>query len=435
MQLRTTFHSLLATSFIASVQACDFHSARISSRNIIHPIQLSTQPINRFCRSEIISRDDVVVLDNVRVFNGHGLSPPTAVAFSNGHILSAVPLPHRRGSNVTVIDGAGYTLLPGLIESHAHVTSIEHLELLASHGVTTVFNPACTTLEQCTVGARVNGLPTLFSSGNAAMAPNSTHANIFPGTTPETLSTINDVPDWIQSQLSKNASFIKLIVERPNSPSLDNATLAAIVQQSAGLKMLTVAHQVDHAAAFTALKSGANQLHHSPMDDVITAQEAADFYSPPTYNPLKLQTRVYVPTLTMMRFVEGLSQLNPGSPFGANQSYAVAQASVQALRKAGVPILVGTDASEAVFPGAPWFGISTLYELENLVEPGVGMTPREALRAATSDAAFYWGLKDRGAIAPGLRADLVLVRGDPTKNISVLLDGIEGVWIGGTRVV
>ena len=110
-----------------------------------------------------------------------------------------------------------------------------------------------------------------------------------------------------------------------------------------------------------------------------------------------------------------------------------ARESVRALHAAGVPILAGTDANETpAAPASPPFGSSLHDELELLVE--AGLTPVEALRAATSVAAEHFGLDDRGAIAPGLRADLVLLDADPTVDIAATRS-IRGVWIAGERVV
>ena len=69
-------------------------------------------------------------------------------------------------------------------------------------------------------------------------------------------------------------------------------------------------------------------------------------------------------------------------------------------------------------------------ELELMVE--AGMSPVDALRAATSVPARVFGLNDRGRIAPGLRADLLLVEGDPTKDI-VATRNIAGIWKQGVR--
>ncbi|NIR46805.1 MAG: amidohydrolase family protein [Gemmatimonadetes bacterium] len=95
--------------------------------------------------------------------------------------------------------------------------------------------------------------------------------------------------------------------------------------------------------------------------------------------------------------------------------------------EAGVIVLAGTDVSNA----GTAHGLSTHRELELLVR--AGLTPTEALAAATSRPADQFGLDDRGRIAPGLRADLMLVRGDPTIDILATRD-IVAVIRGGTRV-
>jgi len=81
-------------------------------------------------------------------------------------------------------------------------------------------------------------------------------------------------------------------------------------------------------------------------------------------------------------------------------------------------------------PGS-WNGASLHGELALLVR--AGLTPTEALAAATSVPARAFGLADRGRIAPGLRADLLLVRGDPTRDVTATRD-IVGVWKAGVRI-
>ena len=70
-------------------------------------------------------------------------------------------------------------------------------------------------------------------------------------------------------------------------------------------------------------------------------------------------------------------------------------------------------------------------ELALLVD--AGLTPAEAISAATATAAEHFGLADRGRIAPGMRADLVLLDADPTADIAPVRS-IRGVWIAGERV-
>ena len=62
-----------------------------------------------------------------------------------------------------------------------------------------------------------------------------------------------------------------------------------------------------------------------------------------------------------------------------------------------------------------------------------GLTPVEALRAATVLSATYFGFTDRGAIEAGRRADLLLVDGDPTQDIAATRT-IRGVWSAGVQV-
>jgi imidazolonepropionase-like amidohydrolase len=104
-------------------------------------------------------------------------------------------------------------------------------------------------------------------------------------------------------------------------------------------------------------------------------------------------------------------------------------ATVKALHDAGVEILAGTDASQPAIGGMV-HGASLHHELQLLVR--AGLTPLEALRAATSIPARRFGLLDRGKIVSGARADLLLVEGNPVENISDTLN-IVSVWRQGVK--
>jgi imidazolonepropionase-like amidohydrolase len=101
------------------------------------------------------------------------------------------------------------------------------------------------------------------------------------------------------------------------------------------------------------------------------------------------------------------------------------------MHNAGVPILAGTDAA---FPdGTPWIwsGYSLHDELQLLVT--VGLTPLEAIAGATGRAARQMGLEDVGVVAPGMRADLVLLSRNPAENV-YNTRAIDAVWVNGVPV-
>jgi imidazolonepropionase-like amidohydrolase len=135
--------------------------------------------------------------------------------------------------------------------------------------------------------------------------------------------------------------------------------------------------------------------------------------------------RVAVPTLIMMK---GVAE-NIKAPF---MNFKYASQSVTALHEAGVTVLAGTDANTQ--PGSPSkvpHGESLHQELELLVEAGISTV--EVLRAATVLPAQCFGLDDRGVVAVGKRADLLLIAEDPIKDISATRS-IQKVWCCGSEV-
>ena len=105
------------------------------------------------------------------------------------------------------------------------------------------------------------------------------------------------------------------------------------------------------------------------------------------------------------------------------RSYAKMVEFVGRLYRAGVPIVAGTDA---------WAGISLAGELDLYVQDG--LTPAQVLQVATRNGALYARVgDDRGSIEVGKRADLLLVDGDPTRDIAdirrVALVITQGHWL------
>lgn len=158
--------------------------------------------------------------------------------------------------------------------------------------------------------------------------------------------------------------------------------------------------------------AGVDQIHHSPSDTAADEDLALEILR---------RGQVCVPTLSIMKALA-----TGGGPFFPKGDYEASRETVRRYHRSQMPILVGTDANNAI--AAVPFGKSMHGEMELLIE--AGLSPTEVLRSATSLAAKHWGLEDRGVIAPGKRADLVLVDGDPTGDIKATRK-LKRVWVAG----
>lgn len=224
----------------------------------------------------------------------------------------------------------------------------------------------------------------------------------------------------------------------PGLPMLDQATVNAGAAEARRLNMLTVAHALTVDGTRMALQAGIDGLAHLFMDrphtqDIVDSIASAGAFVIPC-----VVLNASMMGITGASFAEDprvSSKLSPPWLATLRSSYDRyphghlddVLASVHALHAAGVDILTGTDAAPAPLPfmGGIAHGASVHHELQMLVR--AGLTPVQALRTATSVPARRFGLDDRGRIAAGLRADLLLVDGDPTTAISDTLS-TRCVW-------
>ena len=345
---------------------------------------------------------------NVRVFDGRQLLPLGTV------VIEADRIGHD-GIASEVIDGEGGVLLPGLIDAHVHLHGRHTLEQLAGFGVTTAFDMACAPPELVDSLRAVPGLTDIRSAGTPAVAPGSLHSRI-PGTGQRGLLPGPEQAErFVADRIAEGSDYIKIIVGNPGL-SHDQATLDALTAAARERSKLTVAHASSYEAAEMAQRARVNVLTHVPLDRALDEAAAATAVA---------DGRILIPTLAMMEGVVAQS-----APPGAD--YAAARASVTVMYRAGVPILAGTDANAAAgVPAAISHGASLHHELELLVD--AGLSTLDALRAATSRPAHYFGLADRGVIEPGRRADLVLVAGNPLQDITATRS-LRCIWCGGVEV-
>lgn len=406
----------------------------------------------------------VTAIIHARVFDGENTTENQAVIIDGTRIVSVGgPVP----AGAQIVDAAGATLLPGLIDAHVH-TSPESLKLALSFGVTTELEMQGTSTKYNR--AHISGDDTMAdvrSAGFGITPPGGHPSELFPkggrptdddddhpapaSGAPAIVMPFSTTPAeavaFIPQLVDSGSDYIKFMVDdgsvegHPGLPMLDQATLDAGVAEAHRLGALTVAHALTIDATQMAVDAGIDGLAHLFMDRPHTPQIIDAISESGAFVVACVVLNASMMGITGADFAadprvhskltpEWLATIHASFNRYPQGNLSDVLASVKALHDAGVDLVVGTDASVAVpFLGGLAHGASVHHELQLLVQ--AGLTPTEALTAATSTPARRFGLTDRGRIAEGLRADLLLVEGDPTTEISDTLS-IRTVWRNGT---
>lgn len=348
------------------------------------------------------------LLANVRVFDGNQIGNLTFVVIDDDHIGTS-----PRGA--CVVDCKGGILIPGLIDSHVHLSGQDSLEELRQYGITTCLDMECFPASKLHSLRDLPGLPDVFSAGYAAY-----YQRPGQGWPPE-----GSVPDpeaahlFVANRVAEGVDYIKMLADPsgPTTRGIDQPSLNTLVTTAKEYKLLTIAHAMSPLGFKMAQAAGVDIVTHAPLAPALDGGVA----EMSAIARMVSDGRICVPTLTMM---EGIDKIRP--PGGA---YKHTEAAVAAMHKLGVPILAGTDCNKASgAPVQPQHGESLHHELELLVR--AGLSNLEALRAATALPAKYFKVPDRGVIAPGMRADLVLLSADPLQDIRNTRS-IQKVWLAG----
>ncbi len=297
------------------------------------------------------------VVTNVRVFDGERVLDQRTVVIDDDHIGTDPAGAH-------IIDGAGGTILPGLIDAHVHVNDRAHLEAALRWGVTTMLDMGALDMARFDALRGLDGLPDVRTSTVAALGPGE-FAKMMSFPADVLLSDQDQIDNWLADRVRAGADYIKLIIEEPGSPgALDGSFVRPIVAGAHQHDLLTIAHATSVASTRVAIDNGVDISTHAPLDGILDDA---------TVRRMRAENRATIPTLTMMRAVANFR-------FGdaADEHYGHARDSVTALHRAGVPILLGTDAHPAMGPIVVDHGESVHDELELLVE--AGLTPPKPTR-------------------------------------------------------
>ncbi|MBN9792306.1 amidohydrolase family protein [Pseudonocardia sp. TMWB2A] len=393
------------------------------------------------------------LIRDVRVFDGRAVVAADSVRVAGG-LITEVGEGLRPAPDEQVVEGAGATLLPGLIDAHTHVFPGSPEQALL-FGVTTeldMFADPAVARDLRGAASYRDDMADLRSAGTGATAPGGHPSHLVDqGIYPPfpTLAPGGDADGFVAARVAEGSDHLKIVVDDGAvfgypRPTLDRATVAALVTAAHRRGLLTVAHPGGLADVELLVEAGVDGLAHVPADRPVGPGLAAriagrDMFVVPTLGvgdaacgcgagpqlAVRPDLAPYLDRMStiMLTVLDGNFPLGPG----ARTDPSASRASVTALLGCGVTILAGTDAGTLGVA----HGASLHHELALLVE--AGMTPVQALTAATAAPAGVFGLTDRGRVVAGTRADLLLVDGDPTVDITCTT-AIVDVWRSGSRV-
>jgi imidazolonepropionase-like amidohydrolase len=380
-------------------------------------------------------------LVNGTLFSGRaedGLVADAAVVWAGETILYAGP---REGvslpAGVERIDARGGTILPGIIDAHTHHTgpAVVRAQFLRA-GVTTV----------CDTGSSLGGMDLFGQAGGAygpaarglTSGPMLAAPDAFPGQ-PGGLAWLYEVDGAesaraaVERLAEAGAAYIKVELDGAESAgptrALTRAELRAVVAEAHTRGLRVRAHARTLAAFRLALEGGVDSVEHVPLGEIAAAERAAvgegrraAGVSPELERLLQRAAArgvLLVPTLDALVSQERASE--------QAESRGTAELILAAARRyveLGGQIALGNDyGTPGVVAGLP------LAELKLLQE--AGLSAAEALEAATRGAALACGLADEaGELRAGLRADVLVVNGDPLTDLAALEDAIMVIQAG-----
>ncbi|KAF2420405.1 amidohydrolase family protein [Microbacterium sp. B35-30] len=405
-----------------------------------------------------------------RVFDGTKNLGRKTVVICDGLIES---IGDQAPADAQLIEAPGATLLPGLIDAHVH-TDTAGLRMALQFGVTTELEmQGANTARDRDHITQDDNLADVRSAGFGLTPPGGHPEELFPkdfhpergggrggpggrAAGPERVDPIvrakvttpQEAVDVVGQLADAGSDYIKFMVDdgsvegHPGLPMLDQETLNAGVAEAQRLGMLTVAHALTIEATQMSIDAGIDGLAHLFMDRPHTSRIIDAIAQSGAFVVACVVLDASMMGITGSALADDprvAAKLSPEWDSTLRSSFNHypqgrlddVLATVRALEAAGVDLLVGTDVSQPLpFLGGLAHGASVHQELQYFVDAGV--TPTGALSAATAVTARRFGLTDRGSIAVGQRADLLLVDGDPMTTISDTLN-IRDVWRRGIR--
>lgn len=394
----------------------------------------------------------VTLITGCNVIDGSGSAPFAADVLIEGSRISAVGASAATRAatlqNVRTLSASGMTLMPGLIDAHCHITfdapvSNDELFFHRRHALSAIiaavdvrrllyagvtgFFDADSIFEigidlRDAIEANVIEGPRMTTGGYALMTSvGGTAGRLIPdqGTRGYAIvtRTRDEIVSEVRRQIKNGVDWIKVHVTGlvPRQRSRGELTvwsfdeLRAVCDTAHALGIPVVGHCRNASSTRDAVKAGFDMILHGTYMDEEAIEAVCERKVP------------IVPTFTFQANLAdfgGAVGADPALQDLFRREIDDSAATLQRLHAAGVPLLCGSESGFSLTPYGEWH----YRELEVFVRD-LGFTPLQAIRSATFEGARALKLEGKvGLIAPGQLADIIIVDGDPSKDVTVLGD-------------
>jgi imidazolonepropionase-like amidohydrolase len=427
--------------------------------------------------TSIAAYAQTTVLRGARVIDGSGGSPldNATIVIRDGRIVTIGPsasVPAPNGAEV--VDYTGKTIIPGLISDHSHVgifiglkaapenynreAILRQLKQLEAYGVTTVMalglnGPLFYELRPELHAGRLPGADLFGADQGIGMVGGQPSAAVVPVADNQVSrpDTMEKARESIRQMAARKADMVKIWLDSGGGlmPKIKPEVYSAVIDEAHKNGLRVAAHIYDLDDAKAIVRAGVDIIAHGVRDKPVDSEfidlmkERSAWYvstivldytsfvfaEQPSWMREPFLQRALHPAVRAQFDDPAYRERMLGLPATATNKAAVAtnKQNLKVLHDAGVRIGFGSDSGV----GLRIPGVAEHLELALMVE--AGLTPMQAITIATSKAAALLQLDDRGVLASGKLADLVVLDGDPTTDIGNSRR-INAVWHRGKKV-
>jgi imidazolonepropionase-like amidohydrolase len=408
-----------------------------------------------------VPADGPVLYENARLIPGDGgAAIERAAMLAEQGVITRVGAAGRIAAPASVrrVDLTGKTVMPALIATHVHPgfqqglsysaanytreTVVSDLARALYFGVSVVQSQGIETgdLFYQLRAEQANGRPPgalLQVAGRGIGSPNAGPGGAAYAGLAYEVTTEAEARQAVADLAARQVDMVKIWVDDRNgrAPKLSPPLYRAVIDEAHRRQLRVIAHVFYHTDAVDLVDAGIDAFAHlvrdTVMDDALVAAIVkkhvvvmGNLTTPlkPTYASLPpwltagdamhtlLAAALTAPVVE--RMTAYYAKRDPKSVAGARQRYGILQRSLAKLNAAGATIVLGADTGLEDHP----FGFAEQLELQAMVE--AGMTPAQAIVAATGRAAAFLNLRDTGVLSAGQRADFLVLDANPLTDIT-----------------